>query len=394
MSPDAGSGETSFTGERFLPECSGEIAYEHWHRYAFARSLVAGKTVLDVACGEGYGAALLSTVAAAVHGADRDTNTVRRAAHKYARGNLRFVQASCTALPFAGGSFDVIVSFETIEHVDGESQILMLEEFDRLLKPEGILILSSPNKAEYSDARATRNEFHVRELYRDELERLLERHFAATRWLSQRVQCWSGIWSEFATSQGIEALAIDDASVASYGSPQAMYYIVIAGRSEAALAIPLPRGSILTDRSDSVARRYDAAVGQLIEHYKLVDELTAASDRHSEHVLHLEGLVLEREQVIERLSLERDRALQQQACRIGELEAAVAEQITAVAAAHDQAVALQREVERLRRADLENQETIGSLHERVAQLVDSVREMHTWRSWIRFPIRRERRPPL
>src|SRR5689334_13339092 len=92
--------EASFTGERFLPQCSGEIAYEHWHRYAFAQSFAIGKAVLDVASGEGYGAALLSAVAAHVHGVDIDRGAVSHASRKYAAcANLRFVQASCTALP-------------------------------------------------------------------------------------------------------------------------------------------------------------------------------------------------------------------------------------------------------------------------------------------------------
>src|SRR5437764_3319002 len=95
--------EASFTGERFLPQCSGEIAYEHWHRYAFARSLVSGKTVLDVASGEGYGAALLSADAASVHGVDIDAVTVEGASRKYAGiANLSFVRASCTALSLFG----------------------------------------------------------------------------------------------------------------------------------------------------------------------------------------------------------------------------------------------------------------------------------------------------
>src|SRR5947208_17134898 len=97
----ASGDQASFTGERFLPECSGEIAYEHWHRYAFARSLVAGKSVLDVASGEGYGAALLSAVAARVHGVDIDAATVERASLNYAGlAHLSFVRASVTALPF------------------------------------------------------------------------------------------------------------------------------------------------------------------------------------------------------------------------------------------------------------------------------------------------------
>src|SRR6266403_4168752 len=71
--------EIPFTGERFLPGCAGEIAYEHWHRYAFARRFATGKRVLDAACGEGYGTALLSKVASAVVGVDIDAATVAHA---------------------------------------------------------------------------------------------------------------------------------------------------------------------------------------------------------------------------------------------------------------------------------------------------------------------------
>ena len=60
-----------FTGERFTPECVREIWYEHWHRYVFARRIAAGRRVLDAACGEGYGSALLADVAAQVVGVVR-----------------------------------------------------------------------------------------------------------------------------------------------------------------------------------------------------------------------------------------------------------------------------------------------------------------------------------
>ncbi|HEX8013584.1 MAG TPA: class I SAM-dependent methyltransferase [Casimicrobiaceae bacterium] len=377
--------EAAFTGERFLPQCSGEIAYEHWHRYAFARSFAGGKAILDVASGEGYGAALLAEVAAHVHGVDIDAETLRQASRKYAPcANLRFVRASCTALPFADRSFDLIVSFETIEHIDGESQVRMLEEFDRLLEPEGMLILSSPNKAEYSDARQTRNEFHLRELYRDELAQLLARGFPATRWFSQRIQCWSGIWSESAAPTPVEALSMDDVSVRPYGAPPAMYYVVLAARSDAALAAPLPRGSLLTDRDDSVLRRYEAAVGQLVHHYKLVDELSAACDRQAEHVLHLERLVLERE-----------RLLEHQATRASELEAALAQQSAASESARERYDVLRTEIERLQTAAVDDQMTIESLRERVQRLADALRGTESWRWWLRFPLSRTRgeRPP-
>ena len=109
---------TLFTGERFLPGCTGEIAYEHWHRYAFARQFVKDKRVLDAACGEGYGSAVLGTVAASVVGVDIDKDAVAEAGRRYGRPpEVSFVEESCTALSLPDASFDVVVSFETIEHV-------------------------------------------------------------------------------------------------------------------------------------------------------------------------------------------------------------------------------------------------------------------------------------
>src|SRR5258708_6669853 len=113
----------TFTGERFLPDCSGEIAYEHWHRYAFARRLATGKRVLDAACGEGYGSALLAANAAEVVGVDIDVATLDHASARYAPiERLRFVHGSCAALPLADASIDLVVSFETVEHLTEADQ--------------------------------------------------------------------------------------------------------------------------------------------------------------------------------------------------------------------------------------------------------------------------------
>jgi ubiquinone/menaquinone biosynthesis C-methylase UbiE len=153
---------TPFTGERFLPGCTGEIAYEHWHRYAFARRFVAARRVLDAACGEGYGSALLGTAAAGVVGVDIDKDTVAEASRRYSRlPQVSFVGGSCTALPLPDASFDAVVSFETIEHVGAADQPRMIAEFSRVLKPDGLLILSSPNKRLYRDARNYVNDFHI-----------------------------------------------------------------------------------------------------------------------------------------------------------------------------------------------------------------------------------------
>lgn len=182
-----------FTGERFTPECVREIRYEHLHRYAFAASLAGGLDVLDAACGEGYGAALLAKTAASVTGVDLSESVIQHARRRYPRENLSFEVADCIDLPFDEDRFDCVVSFETLEHL--EDQQGLLAGFRRVLKPGGFLLLSSPDKAVYTDRQANRNEFHVRELYRDEFESLVRAHFPVCRLWGQKLLFQSAIWS-------------------------------------------------------------------------------------------------------------------------------------------------------------------------------------------------------
>src|ERR1700749_2199561 len=107
-----------FTGERFIPFMQGEIKYEHLHRYALSLEYAADKSVLDVASGEGYGAALLARVARSVTGVDLDQTSIRHARHKYYFSNLNFLVGSCHELPLPDASVDLVTSFETIEHHD------------------------------------------------------------------------------------------------------------------------------------------------------------------------------------------------------------------------------------------------------------------------------------
>lgn len=162
-----------FTGERFVPGCEGEIEHEHYHRYLFARELAEGRDVLDVASGEGYGAALLAATARSVIGVDLDPDVVAHAARSYAAPNLHFRVGRCEALPLASGSVDLVVSFETLEHF--EEQRRFLSEVKRVLRPGGLLVLSSPVRGVYSAGNP--NPFHVRELTRGELEALVRSEF-------------------------------------------------------------------------------------------------------------------------------------------------------------------------------------------------------------------------
>ena len=174
-----------FTGERFLPEVAGQIAFEHLHRYHFAAPLVRGFDVLDVACGEGYGSDILSNVAKSVVGVDIAAEAVAHATARYGAENLHFVEASAASLPFPDACFDAVVSFETIEHHDKHEE--MMSEIHRVLRPGGILIVSSPNKLHYSVETGYRNPYHVKELFREEFIELAKRHFSHVALFGQRV---------------------------------------------------------------------------------------------------------------------------------------------------------------------------------------------------------------
>ena len=178
------SGE--YTGERFLPqECRGEMAAEHYQRYRLAAQLVKGKKVLDAACGEGYGSSLLAEEAEEVTGLDIDKEAVENANHKYGNKKLSYLKGSIEELPFEDHTFDVVVSFETIEHVGEEIQKKFLEEICRVLKPEGTLIMSTPNKAVYTDLVEGENPFHVKEFYVKEFQEFLGSRFSHMEYYCQ-----------------------------------------------------------------------------------------------------------------------------------------------------------------------------------------------------------------
>ena len=177
--------QLDFTGERYVPSIHGEIELEHRHRYALAVDLARGKRVLDLACGEGYGSNMLADVAANVVGVDISSETVEHARCRYERDNLAFAAGSCAAIPLPDASIDLVVSFETLEHHAEHEE--MMREVRRVLAPEGVLLISSPDKFEYSDVPRHANEFHVKELYRDEFRDLLARHFRHVTLYGQRI---------------------------------------------------------------------------------------------------------------------------------------------------------------------------------------------------------------
>jgi 2-polyprenyl-3-methyl-5-hydroxy-6-metoxy-1,4-benzoquinol methylase/GT2 family glycosyltransferase/glycosyltransferase involved in cell wall biosynthesis len=318
-SRSGGSGMLEWTGERYVPWMEeASIGYEHLHRYAYATQFTSDKNVLDLACGEGYGSHLLARTANRVTGIDIDVEAIRHASNRYLRSNLEFKAGSITAIPLEGRHlFDVIVCYEAIEHIDDHEKLLA--EVKRLLVPDGIFIVSTPNKWAYSDEPQSQNPFHVHELYFQEFKSLLENYFSRVRFFAQRLFCGSNMWPlhlkgnpslvEYVIERGAkEFLFVEN------DKKVPMYFIAIASDKEQAIDYKV---SLLTDSSNELLNQKD----------RLQTNTAAERDRL---VIGVGELQSERERLAQRvgeLQSERERLAQ----RVGELETArqQAEQLAA-----------------------------------------------------------------
>jgi|GEM_PF-924750 len=195
-----------WTGERYLPFvdpsiCGAKIHYEHLHRYAFASRFVKGKKVLDLASGEGYGTCILSEKAAYVVGVEIDGNTVAHAKSTYKKENIEFKTGSILDIPIKGEKiFDVVICFEAMEHV--KEQDTLFSEIKRLLKDDGFLLVSTPNKEIYSDDSGYCNPFHQKELRYDEFSDFLKKYFLNTCIFGQRTFSGSLIYPPSVAKSG------------------------------------------------------------------------------------------------------------------------------------------------------------------------------------------------
>jgi 2-polyprenyl-3-methyl-5-hydroxy-6-metoxy-1,4-benzoquinol methylase len=165
------------TGERLIPEYhqNSLIYAEHYTRYSVATDIVRGKVVLDIASGAGYGSNMLAKTAKKVYGVDLDPKAVQYAQRTYGRKNIEFIAGSGTAIPLKDSSVDVVVTFETIEHIEEYQQFM--QEIKRVLKPDGLAIISTPNDLEFAEG----NHFHVHEFEYTELKNLIGQYFTQQR---------------------------------------------------------------------------------------------------------------------------------------------------------------------------------------------------------------------
>jgi SAM-dependent methyltransferase len=160
------------TGERTIPGLDVENYWFRRHEvvYHWLAQRCTGRDVLEAGCGEGYGADLIAGVARRVIALDYDQATIAHVRARYPR--VEVMHANLTELPLADGSVDVVVNFQVIEHLWDQPQFV--RECARVLRPSGLLMVSTPNRITFTPGRDTPiNPFHTRELNADELTQLL-----------------------------------------------------------------------------------------------------------------------------------------------------------------------------------------------------------------------------
>ncbi|MDC0408587.1 class I SAM-dependent methyltransferase [Flavobacteriaceae bacterium] len=161
----------------YMPQSRREF---HLSRYKFASKYVKNKLVADVACGTGYGTRVLLEDGEALKciGVDIDEKAILYARKKHCTRGSEFIHSSAENLPFKTESFDAIISFETLEHVIDDSKLI--NEFNRILKPNGLLIISTPNQWPLSIAK-----FHTKEYDLQEFQNILRTKFEIRKMYNQ-----------------------------------------------------------------------------------------------------------------------------------------------------------------------------------------------------------------
>lgn len=266
------------TGERLIPELHKQsLTYgEHLSRYAAAKSLVKGKTVLDIASGTGYGTALLAASAKKVIGVDYDKDAIEYSKKLYKLDNIKFIQGDAQDLPLGDSSVDVVVSLETIEHLPNPEKFVL--EVKRVLKPNGVFYVSTPNDDEHFDQG---NVYHLHEFDFKELNETIQKHFKRAKYYYQGSWYASGILGK-TDFTGENALL---QARKTFGQPveQAIYYLAVASNGP---SLPeLDQNVIVADKFSELKALNDhnAIVNDIKNKNKRIEDLEKSRQELIEH---------------------------------------------------------------------------------------------------------------
>ena len=275
-----------FDGERYATGSHGARVRELHHRYLFALRYCVDKEVLVAASGEGYGSFLLGQVARHVTGVDADPKAVDFGNQTYISERVSFRRSDAAKLPIDNASVDVVVSFKTMERFADHADFI--SEIDRVLRPDGLLIMSAPARAFLSDIQAGQNPFLAREAGKKEFADLLRHRFPHMRLLEQGMVQGSVIMPLPEEQAGNEGQLFERLP----GMPDAPYFIALAGRAP----VPKPSQSIFqsnrlpqeNQESANVEASPQAAPATRADANEIAvrreREMISPQDRHFEHM--------------------------------------------------------------------------------------------------------------
>jgi O-antigen biosynthesis protein len=381
--------------ERFDPaSMAGDlIDAEHQARYRLALLLVSGRRVLDAGCGVGWGTQLIVEAGAAqVIGVDIAPEAIRQSRERCPQG--RFVVGDLGALPLPAASVDVVVCFETIEHTRDARRAL--DELRRVLRPDGVVLVSSPNPAVYPAG----NPYHVHELPPAELLAEVQARFGSGRLLRQHLMVSSLIYPDGAESSTDRAVPVR--SVARLAPGHDPYSVVVAGADPAGTLVVAPshqldalstlasavqeeraamhtdHARILTERERLLAERAQAAE----QAESLTVAVRDAQAQLSRADAALRQLTAERDSALLRVGQERDAAQAALAEATQRAAAAAATVTRAEALAQDEAERADRAERTARERTTERDHAAAQLAllraERDQAMADLVRAEQAW----------------
>lgn len=254
------------TGERFIPELMGGqlIEAEHVIRYALGARVCAGRQVLDAGCGVGWGTLLmLESGATSVSSIDIDAEAVENARRRAPAADIR--QGDLADLPWPDETFDLVVCFEALEHVHQQQRVL--DELVRVLRPDGLLMVSSPNPRVYPAG----NPFHVHELTPEELQATVQSRLPNVSLVHQHEQMASVLVPPGALDGDHPGPAVAELRLVHPLTPGGdPYSLVVASRKELP-SLPTIIGCAPSVPQQLVADRTQALDGMLA-HVRLLQE--------------------------------------------------------------------------------------------------------------------------
>ena len=397
-----------FTGERYIPEVHGNIELEHMHRYLLASQIAMGKDILDIACGEGYGTALLAGKAKNITGVDISAETINHARKKYAKENINFMVGSCTEIPLPDKSIDLVVSFETIEHL--EEHDLMMKEIKRVMRSNGVLLISSPDKYYYSVEPGYHNPFHKKELYQHEFRQLIEEYFKNTLYFEQRVIYGSMVLSNSFPTLTMSYFKENETIKSANGIIRPTYWIALASDADlpelmtGIYECPINESEIVREWTKVVETRDETIAtlqSQIAEHAQLIETLRSQLTEKEktlqdlgqqvaskdEAIAMLQAQIAEHAQLIETLRsqlTEKEQALQdlgQQVASkdetIASLQAQTAEHAQLIETSRSQLAEKEKTLQDLGQQVASKDEAIASLQAQIAEHENSIQSLNT-----------------